>query len=393
MDEYLIPNNDDSTARRSAFARACHTRLRPALLLLLLAGGAPIFPETEDADSPAVTAAAAPREPNELLEYMTERRVSGPEGEALIVGGVASGYLLDSRKRLIVKVLARHYSAAEPDSVRLVFILYSPYSSELFAPDGEDANITAGYYAGEFRRYLHQECYVKIDYENDDAEEKDAKRRGDVDCYVEHTAEYLSGATLGYTAYSIYGVRLENIPYWNPLAVLALSLTLIGLTLPQMAIYLGLVALLRKSVANDTMGQRLLKVLTPLAIGLGWFFCWLNLVVSVGHFPGILNSMKAWFWLSGIFFALNFIACMWIADHIFFPENNPPRWWVVGLFYIFGPFLIVLGGAAGGAAAGGASASGSGGNSSGSSSRSGGAAGRITGGGGTFAGGGASGSF
>lgn len=338
--------------------------------------------------------------PIEGLRYYVERNVSGPDGDYLVAGGVAAGYLMDSRKRSLVQKFAAyhrnrrdhrdHEAKRGLDVDRLIIVLYDAYNSQLLRADGEDADLGTGE-VQHLTRYLHQECYDKIDYDLDDVFQK---RRANVDCYVDRVAAQLNGDTLGFRAYLIWGTRLEDIRYWDPFVVPALTVTLLGLTLPPMALFLALVGMLRSEIRHRVLGQRLVKVLAPLGIGLGWFIFWLYLSVIPGGFPGVLNSMKAWFWLSGIFFALNFIACMWVADHIFFPENHPPPLWVVALFYLFGPFLLVLGGAAGSAAGQGAAAAASGGAAGSSSSSSGGAGGgRIAGGGGSFGGGGASGSF
>lgn len=359
-----------------------------SLFFLTIVAASPAFAE-EPAAADSETATDSQPDPTADFEYYTETRGEGPSGSFTILGVVARGSVSSGREQSIVRELvARIKSDQGRARDGLTVVLYSPYSSQLLAQNGEDIRWAPNPY--EFRRFLHQECYDKIDYEVDDAH---AKRRADVDCYMRYSAQYLSGATMAFNAYSVWGVRIENIPYWNPIAMFLLAFSLIVFTLPPMASYLLFVWLFRDFVRDDLLGQRLLKVLSPIAIGIAWFMFWMSLIATFGHFPGILNSMKAWLWLSGIFFALNFIACMWLADHCFFPENQPPRLWVVALFYLFGPLLIAAGGAAGGAAAGGLGTAGGSGSGKGRSDTSGGPGKMSGGGGGSFGGGGASGTF
>lgn len=318
------------------------------------------------------------------VEYSTELSGTGPGGAFTVHGVVAGGYLTSAVKGRLVRELADEARQAGRDVTGLTVIVYGPYNSDLFASDGEEIRWHERPY--RFVNFLHDECYHSIDYERDDAATKQRKKRTEIDCYVRFTTEYLAGHTLAYEIFSIWGVSPGDVDLTNPFAIPGLVLTLLLFSVPQLGLYLLFVGLLRNQVRDESTAQRVLKLVPVLVIGFAWFYFWIALKASGTRLPGVLNSFDDWLWLSGVFFALNFIACMFLADHCFFPENDPPGLVWVAIFYLFGPLLMIV---AGGAASGGGSGRGTATNTT----QAGGASGRVVGGGGTFGGGGASGTF
>ncbi|MEQ9366059.1 MAG: hypothetical protein RIF32_17580, partial [Leptospirales bacterium] len=214
---------------------------RSALLFLLVVVWQSPVPAQSAKDDP-VAGESSPivRGPDELLKYYTEKSVAGAGGESWLIGGVARSSLLQSYKREIVRSLAEHQKARGRDPDRMLFVLYNAYNSEVVLADGEDASVSPDE-PYDFHRYLHQECNDKIDYDRDYVL---LKQSANVDCYVDRISRYLSGDTLSFTAYTIWGTRLGDIKYWNPIVVPALVLTMIGLNLPPLAFYLILIWLL-----------------------------------------------------------------------------------------------------------------------------------------------------
>lgn len=301
---------------------------------------------------------------------VTRKDGRGPEGDFILLVVRAEGYVLDSEREAVVR------KALDSGPVlpgRTFVLLWQPFSPDLF-----DSNaVESDPFGRAFVRYLHDECYIKDPVGSEYVDHS----REETQCYGEKTYEFLSGSRALHTAYRIWGDRLEDSEFYGILRHVILFFSLVVFSLPPLGFALAILALFAAPLRVRPYPQRLTKVLLPLAVGVLWFAfaVWLQ---TRFEFRGWLVLIRLLFPLGGIFFALAFVPFMWIADHVFFPENDPPRPWLTALAYLAAPIFIAAAGAAGGAA-----------RSAVSRPASGGTSGSAAGGGGKFGGGGASAQF
>ncbi len=327
------------------------------------------------------------------LDHLLVESGTGQHGSYTLLGVAGHGYSSTSAQ---YRILAALQNALLLDaSERQAIIFYEAYSPDL--RKATPAQNMGDNFPDWIRRpwqfssYLRQLCHVPIDYERDRAEISYLRRRS-LECNLRYLAEVAAGHTFAYDVFLIWGVKPHDVDVSSPLTLIALAFTLILLTLPLLAVYLAALRLLRGELRGEknAMGQRLFKVLLPLMIGVGSGIFWLGFRGFGLHLPGPLDFVVNWLIISSFYFALTFVACMWIADRLIFPENGYLPMWLIAVGYLISPELIVFGGAIASGAAGGGSSSR---RDSSASSSSGNAGGALRSGGGSFGGGGASGSF
>ncbi|MCE9600480.1 MAG: hypothetical protein K8S54_21155 [Spirochaetia bacterium] len=301
-------------------------------------------------------------------ELVVERiQVNTATGGMVVIGMRPDGYLLDAERTPTIQ----KYSKENPELLPVVIILYAPYNPALLDANGDPTVLLPG----EFTRYLHNQCYIGSLSEYKDNSDVETQ------CYVKHTVQYLAGETFLYKAHEFWDSRKRFATWTDVLPWLVWFFTLVILSLPCLGITLGVIGVFRKRLTFP-QPQLIVKVCLPLVLGAAWFTVFIH-IQDASTWRGLLAPFRMLVPLGGIFCALAFVPITWIADHLYFPENDPPRVWIVALLYLIAPILILAAGAARGGG-GFVTAPRSGGGSSSSSS---------TAGGGRFGGGGASARF
>lgn len=304
--------------------------------------------------------------------YSMERyETTGPDGPITILSLHSDKYLLEMEKRAVVA-----HAAAGESSDALLVAVWGPYVVDLLDRNGEPSP----YKTGALSHYLHEYCHIETDRAEDKSRAMELEENG---CYAERLVRYFSGDRLEYYVFEVLRESLDRpgaLGFFRYPLLLAATL---ALTLPQLAVFLVLIGLFRRPLAAHPALQRAAKVILPLVLGIGWLFLFIYVEIWFGPYRGWMVALKMILPMSGVYFALTFLADMWIADRLFFPENDPPAWYWAALLYILAPLALLAGGAArGGSARGPVAAR----NSSDAGAT-------PVGGGGTFGGGGASGRF
>lgn len=299
---------------------------------------------------------------------------SGPEGAFLLYLVRPRGYLLDSQRPEAVRQVLDSGNV-HPD--RTYMLLWQPYSPDLFDWKGEESSPLGR----AFVTHIHNQCYIEDPIGAPYVDHSEAE----TECYGRITLAHLRGESALYLVHRIWGDRLTESEFLGYFRYVVVFFTLVAFSLPALAVTLGLIGLLSGFLRARPFPQRVVKVVLPLVIGISWFMLWI-LIQKDLPWRGALVSFKLFIPMGGIFCGLGFLPVMWMADHLYFPENDPPRLWIVMLLYLIAPVLLAGAGAAGGSARAVSSSS--------SSSKSGdGGAGSAAGGGGQFGGGGASARF
>lgn len=292
---------------------------------------------------------------------------SGPEGPFLLYVVRPHGSLLYADRP---RAAAQALEAGVLEN-RTFVVVWEPYSPDLFDWKGEE---TLG---RSLEDHLHNQCYVKdpagAPYVDHSIEE--------TECYGRRMLEVLRGQRFLFTLHTIWGDPLDRSEFFGWLRYVVLFVTLVLFSLPSLFLSLALIGAFWRFLRERPVLQRAVKVVLPLLVGISWLFAWI-LTAESGIWTGALVSFKLWVPLGGLFSGLGFLPVMWMADHLFFPENDPPRLWLVLVLYLIAPLLIAGAGAAGSRRA-----------VSGPGRRTEAGSGGMTGGGGAFGGGGASASF
>lgn len=297
---------------------------------------------------------------------------TGPDGAFVFYLVRPVGYLLDSQRPRAGNIPLMSGPVVEG---RTYVLVWQPYSPDLFDWKGEESSPLGR----AFIDHLHRQCYVKdpvgsayVDHSVEETE-----------CYGRITLAHLRGESSLYTVHRIWGDRLEDSEFLGWFRYVIVFFSLVVLSLPALAISLCLIGILSGVLRARPGLQRAVKVLLPLAVGVGWLLLFI-VIQGSGQWRGALASFQFLIPMGGLFAGLGFLPAMWMADHLYFPENDPPRLWVVILLYFIAPVLLAGAGAAGGSRQAVSSSSGTG--ASGGSSGG-------TSGGGRFGGGGASAQF
>ncbi|MBL8020430.1 MAG: hypothetical protein JNM27_12245 [Leptospirales bacterium] len=327
--------------------------VRARILILLLAIASGIQAESEHPSQTRVT---------------VERvQVSGPSGTFVVLGMLPEVYLLDAYRTEVIK----RYLKANPETLPVVVVLYGAYEPDLLGADGEPTK----HLPKHFEDHLHDQCYIGSLSEYQDHSGKENT------CYLKFTVAYLSGDTFLYRAKEFWDGRRDFSSWTDIFPWLLWFVSLVILSIPSLVMTLGVIGLLRKKIRARPQSQLVAKVCIPLLVGVAWFTAFI-FIQDAHTWRGILAPFRLLVPLGGIFCGLSFVPIIWLADHAFFPENDPPRLWLVALLYFIAPLLIV---AAAGARGGGGLVV--------TPGRSGGSGSGVAGGGGRFGGGGASATF
>ena len=298
-------------------------------------------------------------------------QVSGPDGRFRVLRIFPMHYWLDSEQQSNVRALTEASGPGDP----LVIVLWGPYTPRVLDANAERSRI----FPQHFEWFLHRLCYKDVNYE-DPAYRK--HQMAESRCYAERTVEFLRGRTLPYFMFAMWGDNLESYEYIGLIRYPVILLTMVVFSIPQLFLFLLILLPFQSWLSSREFVQRVFKVVLPMIIGIAWLFFFMERVGDEWYITPFRFVLP----MSGVYFALTFISCMWIADYVYFRQNNPPSPWVVAFFYVFAPIMILGAGAAARGSRG--TYVSSRGSSSGASGGSG-----STGGGGSFGGGGASASF
>lgn len=301
---------------------------------------------------------------------------SGSDGAFVFYLVRPRSYLLDQHKQDAVRQVLESGKVLEN---RTYLLLWQPYSPDLFDWQGEESSPLGR----AFITHIHNQCYIEDPIGAPYVDHSEAE----TECYGRITLAHLRGESSLYLVHRVWGDRLTESEFLGYFRYVVVFVTLVLFSLPALVITLGLIGLLSRTLRSRPFPQRVVKVVLPLVVGICWFMAFVYLQKWVA-WRGALVSFKLFIPMGGIFCGLGFLPVMWLADHLYFPENDPPRLWIVLLLYLIAPVLLAGAGAAGGSARA---------VSSSSSSRAGdgasGSSGSIAGGGGQFGGGGASARF
>lgn len=310
---------------------------------------------------------AEPDQPSETGIVVERVQVSGPSGTFVVLGMLPEVYLLDAYRTQVIQ----RYLKNNPETLPVIVVLYGAYEPDLLGADGEPTK----HLPEHFEDHLHDQCYIGSLSEYQDNSGKENT------CYLKFTVAYLAGDTFLYNAREFWNGGRDFSSWTDIFPWLLWFLSLVVLSLPSLVITLGVIGVLRKKLRARPQWQLVAKVCIPLLVGAAWFTAFIY-IQDAHTWRGILAPFRLLVPLGGIFCGLSFVPIIWLADHAFFPENDPPRFWIVALLYLIAPLLIV---AAAGARGGGGLVA--------TPARSDGSGSGVASGGGRFGGGGASATF
>ncbi len=247
-------------------------------------------------------------------------------------------YLLEMEKRAV----AAHAAAGESADALLI-ALWGPYVVDLLNRNGEPSP----YNTGALSYYLHEHCHIDTDRAEDKSRAMELTENR---CYAERLVRYFSGDRLEYYLFEVLRESLDRPGALGFFRYPLLLFATLALSLPQLAVFLVLIGLFRRPLAARPALQRAAKVILPLVLGIGWFLLFIYVEIWFGPYRGFMVALKMILPMSGVYFALTFLADMWIADRLFFPENDPPAWHWTLLLYVLAPLALLAGGAARGGA-------------------------------------------